>query len=87
MIAWNLKKTPKGFTLIELMVTIAVLAIIVTIAMPSFTEMMERQRLKNAVETFYSDLLFAKSEALKRSTDVTVSNVGNCLVATVNAGS
>ena len=87
MIAWNLKKTPKGFTLIELMVTIAVLAIIVTIAMPSFTEMMERQRLKNAVETFYSDLLFAKSEALKQSTDVTVSNVGNCLVATVNAGS
>ncbi len=77
----------RAFSLIELMVTIAVLAIIVTIAMPSFSEMIERQRLKNAVETFQSDLLFAKSEALKRMVDVTVSNISNCLVSTINQGS
>lgn len=60
----------KGFTIIELMVTIAVLAILITIALPSFESMIEKKRIIGAAESIYSDLQFARSESVKRSRDV-----------------
>lgn len=62
----------KGVTLLELLVTIAVLAVLTTIAIPSFRDMGERRRVVNASEAIYSDLQFARSEAVKRSHDVKV---------------
>ncbi len=60
----------RGFTFIELMVTIVVLAILLSMAIPSFQSMMQRRRLIGAAEAVYSDLQFAKSEALKKSVNV-----------------
>lgn len=62
----------KGVTLIELMVTIVVLAILASLAIPSFQAMIEKRRLITAAEAIYSDLQFARSEALKRSHDMKV---------------
>lgn len=62
-----------GFTLIEMMVTVAVAAILLTIAIPSFTHMIEQNRLKSTAETLYADLRFARSEAIKRNRTVRVS--------------
>lgn len=61
-----------GFTAIELMVTIAVLAILVAVAAPSFTPIMERWRLRSAAEDLQSTLHFARSEAIKRGGRVVV---------------
>ena len=72
---------PQGFTIIELMVTIAVLAILAAMAIPSFTDMMERQRLINATEAVYSDLQNARSEAVKRSQQIVVSIQDGCITA------
>ncbi len=69
----------RGVTLIELMVTIVVLAILASMAIPSFTNMMERQRLINATEAIYSDLQNARSEAVKRSLEIVASVQGDCL--------
>jgi type IV fimbrial biogenesis protein FimT len=69
----------RGVTLIELMVTIVVLAILASMAIPSFTNMMERQRLINATEAIYSDLQNARSEAVKRSLEIVASIQGDCL--------
>lgn len=69
----------RGVTLIELMVTIVVLAILAGMAIPSFTNMMERQRLINATEAIYSDLQNARSEAVKRSLEIVASIQGDCL--------
>ena len=66
----------RGVTLIELMVTIVVLAILASMAIPSFTNMMERQRLINATEAIYSDLQNARSEAVKRSLQIVASIQG-----------
>lgn len=60
-----MNRTGQGFTLIELMVTITVLAIFLTIGIPSFFDTIEKQRVRNAVEKVYADLNFARSQAIK----------------------
>lgn len=61
-----------GFTLIELMVTIAVLAIVVTIAAPSFTTMINNNRSVALGEELATALNYARSEAVKRGASVSI---------------
>ena len=62
----------KGFTAIELMVTVAVLAILAGIAAPSFNPIIERWRVRQISEELQSTLYFARSEAVKRGGGVTI---------------
>jgi type IV fimbrial biogenesis protein FimT len=56
-----------GFTLIELMITLSVLAITLTVGVPSFARMIEKQRITEVAETFYSHLQEARLMAIARS--------------------
>jgi prepilin-type N-terminal cleavage/methylation domain-containing protein len=60
----------KGFTLVELMVSIAVLAVVITLAAPSFKEAIERRHLEGAASSIHLGLQRAKSEAVKQNADV-----------------
>ena len=66
------KKHSSGFTLIELIVTVSIAAILVSIAAPSFSSMLERNKATVAANEMVSALLLARSEALKRRNNVTV---------------
>ncbi len=59
--------------MVELLITMVVLGLLLTVAVPSFQDFLLRNQLQNAVEKVYSDLRFARSEAIKRNTDVAVS--------------
>lgn len=58
----------RGFTVIELMVVVVVLAILATLAGPSFVDMMDRRRLVNQAEAITELVQLARLEALKHST-------------------
>ena len=62
----------RGFTLIELMITLAVAVILTMMVVPSVQGMLERQRLSAAVEAVQAQVVLAKSEAAKRSGEVSV---------------
>lgn len=71
------KWPPKGFTLIELMVTIAILAIILGIGVPSFQTLIERNRVSTASNKLFSALTTARSEAIKLGQSVTITRTGD----------
>jgi type IV fimbrial biogenesis protein FimT len=63
----------RGLTLIELMVVVAVAAVILAIAVPSMREFMVRQRVKAINAELVNDLQFARSESITRKDTVWVS--------------
>jgi len=62
----------RGFTIIELMIVITILAIFIMLAAPSMGNLVRDQRIKTATGDVYATLAFARSEALKRNTNVAV---------------
>ena len=68
-----------GVTLLELMIVLAVAAILAAIGAPSFTDFVRTTRLNSAKTQLVSDLNFARSEAVKRNIRVLIcaANTGN----------
>ena len=61
-----------GFTLVEVLITLLVLATVSSLAVPSFLSMLDSYRLEGAVQGLHADLQFARSEAVKRNLPVDV---------------
>jgi type IV fimbrial biogenesis protein FimT len=62
----------RGFTLVEMMVTIAILAILLGIALPDFRQMLASERVRSANSDMFAALIMARSEAIKRNSSVTL---------------
>lgn len=66
------KNHENGFTLIELMVTVAVSAIVLSVAVPGFQDLIRNNRLATQANQLVTALNLARSEAIKRGVRVTV---------------
>jgi prepilin-type N-terminal cleavage/methylation domain-containing protein len=78
-----MNKLSRGLTLIELMIALAVVGVLVTLAAPSFYDLLLAQRLKAAAQQFVTDMQFARSEAASRNEVVRVRfsrSPGTCYV-------
>lgn len=79
----------QGFTLIELMVTIAILGVVLAIAIPSYRAIQSRNAIRTFVNDYTASIYFARSEAVRQNAQVTVcpSNNGtNCTDSQLAAG-
>jgi len=65
--------TRNGFTLIELMIVIAVVAIITSLALPSYRTIMEKRQVTSAAEQLGAFLSAIQIEAVTRSENISVS--------------
>ncbi|MES2822598.1 MAG: GspH/FimT family pseudopilin [Pseudomonadota bacterium] len=71
----------QGFTLLELIITVAIVAILSAAAIPSFSELIMKSRLTSQARGLMASALLARSEAIKRNQAVTLcasSNGSTC---------
>ena len=61
-----------GFTLIEVMVTVSILAIILGIAIPNLQDFLRRNTVSSLANGFYAGITQARSEAITRNTCVSI---------------
>lgn len=63
----------RGFTLIELMVTITITSALVAVAAPNMTEMFAKHQIKNAADRLYADINWARSTAISSNQKIAMS--------------
>ena len=73
-----MKQSERGFTLLELMLVIGIIAVILTFAIPNFRPALDDARLEQAVQQLEADLMYARQLARTEQTasDVVFSSAG-----------
>lgn len=73
----NKQTKSQGFTLIELIVTISIVGILLSVAIPSFTSTIRSTRLTTYANELVTSLNLARSEAVKRGVQISVRRKGS----------
>ncbi len=68
----NVRARLAGFSLLELMITLAVAAILVVIAVPSFTNLIRRSQVSSASNELLASMSYARTEAVNRGQQVSM---------------
>lgn len=82
------KNKPRGFTLIEVMVAIAIIAISMVLGIPSYRAWVQNTQIRNAAESIQNGMQRARAEAVKRNANVafTLGANSSWTVRVVNTG-
>jgi type IV fimbrial biogenesis protein FimT len=77
-----MKRATKGFTLLELMVVLAIAGVLAAIAIPTMSDFMRNSRITAAANDVMAALHFTRSESIKRRQPVTLCTSANAQAAT-----
>jgi type IV fimbrial biogenesis protein FimT len=69
-------RSVRGFTLVELMTVVSILAVMLGILAPSFSDILASQQAKGMTYDLTSDLMLARNEALKRNVSISITPSG-----------
>lgn len=75
MLAHADRSLNQGFTIVELMITLVIVGILATIALPSFSDFIRRGQVRSVTESVSSAMQLTRNEAVKRNEQVTMSFV------------
>lgn len=81
-LVWPARPRGRGLTLVELLVTLTVLAILLAMGVPSFQTFLARRAVAAQTELFMSSLRFARTESVKSGVPVTM-----CITTNADASS
>lgn len=79
-------KKVRGFTLVELMVTIAVAGILVTVALPAFNNILSGWRLTNVTNEIVAAVHLARSDAVRLNRNVSLCRAASAVAAACAGG-
>lgn len=66
------RRAGDGFSLIELMIGIALLALLLMLGLPGFSSYLQNAKLRSAAESFYTGVQMARAEAVRRNAQVEI---------------
>lgn len=73
----NTRMRQKGLTLIELLVTLTIVGVLVSLAVPGFTSFLAKRAIAASLSDLASDFRLARSEALRRGRTVSICRSSN----------
>jgi type IV fimbrial biogenesis protein FimT len=65
-------RTGRGFTIIEVLIVVAIVGVLVAMGLPSMRDLVASTKVKTATSDLFSSLVFARSEAIKRNSGVEI---------------
>lgn len=71
-----MRARPSGFTLVEVVITLAIIAIAGMLAVPEFTSLMANRRVVGVADDLFGTLLYARSEAIRQNQSIQVLPIG-----------
>lgn len=75
--SWRTARS-RGFTMIELMIVVALAAIVLALAVPSFTSTLAKKRMEGVASELSTDIQYARSEAVQRNAPIRLIVGSNC---------
>jgi type IV fimbrial biogenesis protein FimT len=74
------KARQSGFTILELMITVAIMGVVLAFAVPNINDFFDKKRVIKLAEAIYSDMLFARAEAISSASNYYIAQTGGITV-------